>query len=220
MARSQPTGGDLPTLSEVHLRQLTSLPLLRLLDTLQDGPISLADAKRSARGGVDVAGLLRSVHGVLIDLDVEAARVAPLVRWPDLPPSLRVRRLLAEGVSTSQIRAILAAHVAGAVTGIRHLARLTGMNRTAAKAAHACLVDLDLLSVGAPELAFDQRPPGGSIRESGRPPGGSIRESGRPRWIDSRIRPPPRWIDSRIRPPPRWIDSRIRPPDSCGRESP
>ena len=177
-----PPGGDLPLLSEVHLRRLTSLRLVRLLDALADGPLSVADAKRIARQGVDATGLLRSVHGVLIDLDIDAARVAPLVRWPELRSDLAIRRLLAEGMPCSHIRGILAAHIAGPVTGIRHLARITGMDRTAARAVHACLADLDLLSVGAPELAFDHpqaRRDSGSaraIRESSHSQPGAIPE--------------------------------------------
>lgn len=143
--------GSIPVLTIDHLRRLTSVPLIRLLDTLQGGPIGLADAKRIARRSANVVGLLSSVHGVLIDLDVEAARVAPLVGWPDLPSSLRVRQLLAKGVSSSHIRAILAAHIAGPITSIRHLSRVTGMDRDVAREAHAYLADLDLLSVAAPE---------------------------------------------------------------------
>ena len=149
--RPQGPPGDIAVLTVDHLHRLTSLPLIRLLDALQDGPISLADAKRIARGSSKAADLLHSVHGVLIDLDVDAARVAPLVGWPELPPDLRVRRLLAEGVSTSHIRGILAAHIAGPITGIGHLARLTGMSRHTARDAHACLEDLNLLSIDAPD---------------------------------------------------------------------
>lgn len=143
---------DIPVLTVHHLHGLTSRPLFRLLDALAAGPLSLPAAKRIARKGrLNATDLLCSVHGVLIDLDVDTARVAPLVQWPDLPPDLRVHRLLAEGVTTSHIRAILAAHIAGPITGIRHLSRITGMSYHTARDAHACLADLGLLAANAPE---------------------------------------------------------------------